>query len=238
MKKIFFMAFLAFTMNANAQESNNVEATETDNDDTYSYTVSDDDDPNDVSFHGFIGVNIPTNVPEGFDFAPFRSWEFDLTFAQYDYTPNHKQTTFSAGMGIGFRFYTLSGHDNMLFKDNGVIKVAKREGEMADLKARISTLNFNIPLLVKQRFSDKFAISAGAMVNWNFYNRIRNSYEIGDEEFDISTKNIGIRPITVDVLGIMHFPGDFGVYVKYSPMSSFKKDRGPEFKALTIGLYF
>ena len=216
MKKIFFMAFLAFTMNANAQESNNVEATETDSDETYSYTVSDDDDPNDVSVHGFIGVNIPTNVPEGFDFAPFRSWEFDLTFAQYDYTPNHKQTTFSAGMGIGFRFYTL----------------------MADLKARISTLNFNIPLLVKQRFSDKFAISAGAMVNWNFYNRIRNSYEIGDEEFDISTKNIGIRPITVDVLGIMHFPSDFGVYVKYSPMSSFKKDRGPEFKALTIGLYF
>ena len=209
MKKIFFMAFLAFAMNANAQESNNVEATETDNDDTYSYTVSDDDDPNDVSFHGFIGVNIPTNVPDGFDFAPFRSWEFDLTFAQYDYTPNHKETTFSAGMGIGYRFYTLSGHDNMLFKDNGVIKVAKRDGEMADLKARISTLNFNIPLLVKQRFSDKFAISA-----------------------------VGIRPITVDVLGIMHFPGDFGVYVKYSPMSSFKKDRGPEFKALTIGLYF
>ena len=75
------------------------------------------------------------------------------------------------------------------------------------------------------------------MVNWNFYNRIRNSYEIGDEEFDISTKNIGIRPVTVDVLGVLHFADDFGVYVKYSPMSAFKKDRGPEFKALTIGLY-
>ncbi len=161
----------------------------------------------------------------------------DVTKEQKNEFDNHKETTFSAGMGIGFRFYTLSGHDNMLFKDNGVIKVAKREGEMADLKARISTLNFNIPLLVKQRFSDKFAISAGAMVNWNFYNRIRNSYEIGDEEFDISTKNIGIRPITVDVLGVLHFADDFGVYVKYSPMSAFKKDRGPEFKALTIGLY-
>ncbi len=237
MKKIFFMAFLAFTMNANAQEPNNVETTETDSEDTYC-DADDVEDANDVSIHGFIGVNIPTNVPEGFDFAPFRSWEFDLTFAQYDYTPNDKKTTLSAGLGFGFRFYTLSGHDNMLFKDNGMIKVAKRDGEMSDLSARISTLNFNILLLVKQRFSSKFAISAGAMVNWNFYNRIRNSYEIGDEEFDISTKNIGFRPITVDVLGIMHFPSDFGVYVKYSPMSSFKKDRGPEFKALTIGLYF
>ena len=68
MKKIFFMAFLAFTMNANAQESNNVEATETDSDETYSYTVSDDDDPNDVSVHGFIGVNIPTAVPLVYEF--------------------------------------------------------------------------------------------------------------------------------------------------------------------------
>ena len=100
MKKIFFMAFLAFTMNANAQESNNVEATETDNEDTYC-DADDEEDANDVSIHGFIGVNIPTNVPEGFDFAPFRSWEFDLTFAQYDYTPNDKKTTLSAGLGFG-----------------------------------------------------------------------------------------------------------------------------------------
>lgn len=237
MKKIFFMAFLAFTMNANAQESNNVEATETDSVDTYSYTVPDVDDANDVSFHGFIGVNIPTNVPEGFDFAPFRSWEFDLTFVQYDFTPRNTKTTLSAGFGFGFRFYTLSGHDNMLYKDNGVVKVTKRAGEMSNLKARINTLNFNVPLLVQQRFSKNFAVSLGAMVNWNFWNRINNDYEIGDQEYDISTKNIGFRPVTVDVLGVLHFADDFGVYVKYSPMSAFKKNRGPEFKALTIGLY-
>ncbi len=235
MKKIFIMAFIAFAMNANAQESNNIDAPETNNEDTYSYKVSEDED--DWSMHGMIGVNIPTNVPDDFDFAPFRSWEFDLTLAQYNYRPNNKKTTLSAGFGFGFRFYTLSGHDNMLYKDNGVIKVTEREGEMSDLKARINTLNFNIPLLVQQRFAKNFAVSLGAMVNWNFWNRINNDYEIGDEEYNISTKDIGFRPVTVDVLGILHFADDFGVYVKYSPMSAFKKDRGPEFNALTIGIY-
>ena len=235
MKKIFFMAFIAFAMNANAQESSDVEATDTDTTETYTYEIADSE--NDWSIHGMIGVNIPTNVPDGFDFAPFRSWEFDLTFSQYDYSPNNKKTTLSAGIGFGYRFYTLSGHDNMLYKDNGVIKVTKRAGEMANLSAHINTLNFNIPLLVQQRFAKNFAVSLGAMVNWNFWNRINNDYEIGDEEFDISTKNIGFRSVTVDILGVLHFADDFGVYVKYSPMSAFKKDRGPEFKALTIGLY-
>ena len=235
MKKIFFMAFIAFAMNANAQESNDVEATNTDTPENYTYELSNSED--NWTTHGFIGVNIPTNESDGFDFAPFRSWEFDITFVQYDYSPNNKNTTLSAGFGFGYRFYTLSGHDNMFYKDNGVLKVTKREGEMSDLSARINTLNFNIPMLVKQRFAKNFAVSLGAMINWNFWNRATNRYEIGDEEFDISTKNIGFRPFTVDLLGILHFDEDFGVYFKYTPMSSFKKDRGPEFKALTIGLY-
>ena len=48
---------------------------------------------------------------------------------------------------------------------------------------------------------------------------------------------IGERPITIDVLGMLHF-GDFAVYCKYSPMSVLKKDKGPDFKSLAVGFYF
>ena len=54
---------------------------------------------------------------------------------------------------------------------------------------------------------------------------------------NIHTKSIGQRPVTVDILGVFNIYG-VGVFCKYSPMSVFKSDRGPEFRSLTFGLYF
>jgi hypothetical protein len=56
-------------------------------------------------------------------------------------------------------------------------------------------------------------------------------------ETDIYTSNIGQRPFTVDILGIVHV-WELGFYCKYSPMSVLKKDRGVEFQSLAFGLYF
>ena len=233
MKKIFFMAFIAFAMNVNAQESNNEEVV----DDIIQVDYENEDEDDNWTTHVYAGVNIPTNVSDGLDFAPFRSWEFGITIVEYNYSPNDKKTTLSAGVGIGWRFYTLSGHDDMFVKDGDQIKVIKREGEMSDLSSNIHTFNFNVPLLVKQRFAKNFAISLGAQTNWNFYARANQSFEIGDYSYDIDAKKIGQRPFTVDVLGILHFAKDFGVYFRYSPMTVLKADRGPEFKSFTVGLY-
>ena len=233
MKKVLLLAMFAFAMSANAQENNEVDQT----DETTSVKYDYEDEDDDWSTNLFIGVNVPTDVPDNMEFAPFRSWEFDITVAQYNYTLNNSKTTLSAGAGLGWRFYTLSGHDDMLYKDENLIDVTKRDGSMSELSSGIHTFNINMPLLIKQRFAKNFAISLGAQANWNIYSRISNSYEIGDNEYNINTKKIGQRPITVDVLGIVHFAKDFGVYFKYSPMSVLKKDRGPEFKSFTVGIY-
>lgn len=108
---------------------------------------------------------------------------------------------------------------------------------MSELASRISTTSISLPLIVKQSFSKNFAVSLGAQLNWYFYSRVNNYYEEGDHEIDDQTKKIGERPITIDVLGMLHF-GDFAVYCKYSPMSVLKKDKGPDFKSLAVGFYF
>ena len=74
-------------------------------------------------------------------------------------------------------------------------------------------------------------------MNWNFRGHLHNFYEDGDNEVSIDTKNIGQRPFTVDILGIVHVER-FGIYCKYSPMSVMKTDRGPEFKSVSFGIYF
>ncbi len=109
--------------------------------------------------------------------------------------------------------------------------------KLDDFSSNIQTSSLNIPLLIKQRFSKSFAISLGAQLNWNYYARIHNYYTVDDRDYDEYVRKVGQRPITVDVLGILHF-GRIGVYCKYSPMSVLKKDRGVEFKSFAAGIYF
>ena len=241
MKKMFLLAFLAFGMTANAEtivSDDNNEAK-----DKSLIDLGQGKDENDRwSMHAYVGVDVPTGAPDGVKFAPFRSWEFNLTLLQYDYTPGKSKTTLSAGLGFNWRVYTLSGHDKYFDKhsDGWIVVESVPSGmgseTMQDLASNVHTTSLSMPLMVKQKFSKIFAISLGAQLNWNFWGRIHNSYENGDRDFDEYTKKIGQRDFTIDVMGIVHL-GDIGIYCKYSPMSVLEKDRGPKFQSLAFGIY-
>ena len=243
MRKLFLMALLAVGMSANAQflEDKNNEFGN-----VGGVNLGDGVDENDSwTLHVNFGVNVPTSVPDDIEFAPFRSWEIGVTVLQYDYTPKNWKTTFSAGLGLDWRNYTLKGHDNAFEKfpaskikqPNDCVYVVTPVDKCDARSSRIHTVSLSMPLLVKQSFSKNFAISVGAQLNWNFRAHIHNYYEEGDIEISEDTKKIGQRPFTVDVLGIVHVH-KYGIYCKYSPMSVLKTDRGPEFKSLAFGLYF
>jgi hypothetical protein len=249
MKKLLLLAFLTVGMTANAEEKNeNVMLNDAN---VVTFAANDDTNTNDGgvklaqgkdeddhwTMHFAVGVDIPVST-NGLDFAPFRSWEINWTVVQYDWTPKNSKITFSAGLGFDWRNYTLSGHDMMFNKLNDVVVVGHRDGQMSEVSSRIHTVGLSLPLLVKQRFGKNFAITLGAQLNWNYYARLNNYYEMGDHEVDDLTKKIGERPITVDILGIVHVAKGFGVYCKYSPMSVLKKDKGPDFKSLAVGFYF
>lgn len=237
MKKLLLMALMAVAMTDNAEDKNEILVA---NDDEVAneggIKLTKDDDNDNWSMHFALGVNIPQKA-EGHSFAPFRSWELNWTVLQYDYTPKKSKTTLSAGLGFNWRTYTLSGHEDGFFKVFDFVGIGKTTEKYDNFSSNISTTAISMPLLIKQRFSKSFAISLGAQLNWNFYSRIHNYGEQGDNELDTYTKKIGQRPITVDVLGILHF-GKLGVYCKYSPMSVLKKDRGVEFKSFAAGIYF
>ena len=91
--------------------------------------------------------------------------------------------------------------------------------------------------LFKQQVCKDFSISVGAELNFNVYGRVHNSYEQDDVEVDVKYKGIEYRPFTIDPMAIFDYK-DIGFYVKYSPMSVLKKDYGPDFKCISMGLYF
>lgn len=230
------MAFLAVGITANAETMTVSAANENDSKGGVDLGKGKDEDDR-WSMHFYLGVDVPTGAPDGMKFAPFRSWEIGWTIAQYDYTPKNSKTTLSAGLGLNWRNYTLSGHDKLFAKVTDQVVMGKPLTNMDDLSSKIHTVSLNMPLLVSQQFSKHFGISLGAQLNWNYYGRVNNYYNDGDDEVNVSTKNIGQRPFTVDVLGMVHV-SRVSIYCKYSPMSVLKTDRGPEFKSLAFGIYF
>ena len=235
MKKLLLLAFLAVGMTAHAETLVTNNDNQMENKGGINLGKGQDDDDR-FSMHFALGVDIPVST-NGLDFAPFRSWELNWTVVQYDYTPGKSNTTLSAGLGFNWRSYTLSGHKDGFFKANDKINVGPAGANMDDFSSNIHTVGLNMPLLVNQKFSKNFAVSLGAQLNWNYYARVNNYYKNDDMETETHTKKIGQRPFTVDVLGIIHL-GALGVYCKYSPMSVLKKDKGPDFKSLAVGIYF
>lgn len=233
MKKLLLLAFLAFGMTANAET---IVTGSSESEDDSLFDLGQGKDENDRwTMHVNFGVNVPTGAPDGMKFAPFRSWEVGWTVIQYDYTPKDWRTTFSTGLGLEWDNYTLKGHNDWFSKAGDKVVVDNVKGAFDNLSSRVHVLALTMPLLVKQRFAKNFAISVGAQLNWNYYSRLTNKYDIDDYEYDVSTKDIGARPITVDVLGIIHFD-DIAIYCKYAPMSVLKSDRGPEFQSLSFGI--
>ena len=233
MKKLFVLAFLAVSMTAYAGER-----TDDDNSGGIELSKKNKEKDGDWHMHFAAGVNVVTGAPKGVDFAPFRSWDLNWTIAQYEYTPKGASQTYSVGIGLGWRNYTLSDRDKAFMKDGDVTDIYHVD-KVDGRTSRVHIMNANIPVLFRQKLGEGFAVSVGAQININAYGRLVNKWDDNatDNEYDVKTKKIGQRPLTVDVLGMVHFK-DWALYCKYSPMDVFKKDRGPEFKSIAFGIYF
>ena len=224
MKKVLLMALLACCVSANAFQ--------------YKDKEKKDSVDSPWNMHFSVGVNVPTNTGD-YSFAPFKSWNLNWTVVAYEYTPKGASQTYSIGAGLSWRNYTLRDKDRQMFVvgPNKVIIPGQFALGQEDRWSNIHTLSITLPLLFKQQVCKDFSISVGAELNFNVYGRVHNSYEQDDVEVDVKYKGIEYRPFTIDPMAIFDYK-DIGFYVKYSPMSVLKKDYGPDFKCISMGLYF
>lgn len=231
MKKIMLLMMLAATLSANA-------TTRVGGDDESNDLVLKKNDNSEWTMHLALGVNVPVSVEGDHKFAPFKSWNIMWTPFQYDYKPKGATQTYSAGVAISWHNYTLKDNGAMFTKKTGGnVVVEEFDTNVQNRWSSVHMFSINLPLLFTQSIGKKFSVTLGPVVNFNVYGALNNRFEQGDDDIDITTHDIDYRPVTVDILGVIDYDG-FGVYCKYAPMTVFKKDRGPEFKSLTFGLYF
>gem|GEM_PF-1045868 len=185
-----------------------------------------------------LGWAIPTNVPDEIGFSTFRSWEWILG-VRYCYTPKKSLQTYSTGLWVNWRGYTLSGDNAFAKGDQSVVEIGEFPENASHKHSSINIFSLSVPFFFTQKFGQKskFKLTLGPVVNFNLRGRVNNDYDIGDDEFEISTKGIEYRTLTVDLMGFISY-SNVSIYCKYSPMSVLKTDKGPQFHSLTLGVFF
>ena len=138
------------------------------------------------------------------------------------------------GLGIRWVRYHLKG--NHYFKeidDDTQLVTAPEEWKFRKSKLGITTLN--IPLLLEWK-SRTMYLSAGPVCSFKTASSSRIFYTDarGKKQREKVDTGMTLRPVTVDIL-VQAGIRNFGLYSRYSPVSIFEKNKGPELYPLTFG---
>lgn len=201
------------------------------------------DDENDWVIDFGLGWAAPTNLPDGHGFAVFKSKEVFFGL-RYCYAPDKASQIYSVGLWCDWRDYAVPKNNAIGKNADGIVGFGEFDSKYSDTDSRIRIFSLSVPFLFTQKFGkkSKSSFSLGPVVNFNVRGRINSEWTDGDDEMERSTKSIGQRPVTVDIMGILKTEG-IGLYCKYSPMSVLKKKsengvENPQFHSLTFGLFF
>lgn len=191
----------------------------------------------DTELYAQWGINMMTGVPDGYDFKVWPSFEWGLGIL-FDYYPNGKKNAWSTGLLLNWHNYRLAS-DSYLQKDTQDKLVSlPYAAAQTERRSQLQSFSLTLPLIYTHYFSTRrtWGFSLGALVNFNTSAYAHRTFEFDGEEYDVKTKKIGQRPVTIDGLLQIHTPTALSLYVKYSPTTFFKNDRGPECHQLSFGI--
>lgn len=152
------------------------------------------------------------------------------------YHPTRQGFSINTGLGYGYRRLSVkSTHMLHQGKDRVLALVPAQEG-YSDCKSRIEAFMIHVPVTMTQRIHKNFAVTAGAMVNFNTYTVANSSYRLNDVEYNLKYKGLHQRHMTVDVIAGIGFLNSVGAYFRYSPMNMFDDGFGPITKSISAGI--
>ncbi len=179
---------------------------------------------------------------EGVSIRPENSLEWSLNTNEF-IVPLYKDVFgLTTGFGFTWRNYCLDGNYHMEEIDNFVKIVPAAEG-ITYRTGRLRTLHLCFPLMLEwqPRFGDdhSFFVTAGVVGGIKAFANYRVTYkDRGDNTIKIKTGDgLNVPPLTLDYLVQAGYK-DFGFFAKYSPLSFFMKEEGPEAQAVSIGVTF
>lgn len=195
-----------------------------------------------VTTDGYLNIGLNTMLDA--ESGSYNLWpSFDVAIGMTaDWHPFGAKNVWSLGLGFDWRNYRMSTHDGYWAQDAAGMMGLTPSFPVgsSDKVVGLHVTSLQVPVLYTHYFDSKqkYFVTIGGLVNFNFWAHANRQYEVGDEDFDINTKSIGQRSVTVDAYMQFRAPYLPKLYCKYCPMTFFKKDRGPKMHQFTIGIGF
>jgi len=187
-----------------------------------------------IGFAGFADKGDKDDVPFNYGSSP----EISLTsYAKALPLSRNRQWGLVTGLGIRWVRYHLKG--NHYFEEiNDYTKLTTAPEDWKFKKSKLGVTTLNVPLLLEWKTRNRnLYLSAGGVCSFKTASSSRIYYTDtkGKKQHEKMGRGMTLRPVTCDVL-VQAGTRNFGIYSRYSPVSIFEKNKGPELYPLTIGV--
>lgn len=142
----------------------------------------------------------------------------------------------SLSVGFGMGYQRLRAPKHLFDSENGIIYPVEGSKEMKVARSHFNTMHLHVPVLISYQFYRWINVSAGAVIDFNTYTAAHTKYKIGNTETRRHITGLHQRLMTVQPTLIIGFSDIAGIYVRYSPMSYFRKGYGPDFSTISGGI--
>ncbi len=141
------------------------------------------------------------------------------------------------GLGLGFGMQRVTAADHTLFATEGdAITTIPTPESAAQEYARLDNWRIQLPLYWRQRLAGRFGFSLAAILNFNTYSEAHNRFHLGNTTYTEQITGLRQRLVTCDVMATLGLVDALGVYVKWSPVTTFSSQYGPAYKTISVGI--
>lgn len=182
----------------------------------------------------YAGGVIPTEADRGFSRA---GWEIGmLNVFKAEWRLSRSGTALSLGLGWQYRTFNI-GDGMMLSRgEGGRLDLSPIDGDYDRTRSRINSFAFQMPLLLSQKIYKAFTVELGGVAMFNTYTTGSSSWSKDNISSKTGIKDLHQRLLTVDAIARIGWRDILAFYVRYSPMSQFKPQHGPQYDSVAVGM--
>lgn len=182
----------------------------------------------------YAGAVIPTAYDKGINRV---GWEIGmLNAAQIKWRISQVGTSLSVGIGWQYSHLTIGEGMMPQVSEKGILTLIPFPEEFYYVKGSLKSFAVQFPVLLTQKIYKSFNIELGGVAMLNTYTAGTTSWKEGNVSTKESIKHLHQRILTVDAIARIGWRDICSFYVRYSPMSQFKDQFGPEYKSISVGL--
>ena len=192
-----------------------------------------------LGFANISNASFKINNIDGVSLKSGSSSEFFVNLIEKILPIYKNRLGITTGLGFNWRTYSLD-YNTHFVNNNGLTNVYDAPVGVKYEYSKLKTAHITLPVLLEWQpggLDDDFFVSVGIICGVKTYSvsKIKFKNESGDMIKRVEDKGLNVSPLSLDYYAQIGY-GSFNVFAKYSPFSIFESGKGPDVRAVSLGL--